>query len=188
LYRVLIADDDEATRDLLKAQIERLGHAVVGEAGDGAAAVALAEQERPDMAILDIRMPGTDGIDAANEILDRAPCAVIFLTGYAEEELVSRAEEAGAFYYLMKPFRSEDLAPAMTLSAARFRQMQEKEKALKKARADLEDRKLVERAKGKLMDAQGMTEHEAFKKIHFAARNANKQMVEIAREILGEEG
>lgn len=184
VYRVLIADDDEAVRSLLRAQIERLGHEVVGEASDGRKAVELAETLRPDMAILDIRMPGHDGIDAANEILDKAPCPVIFLTGYAEEDLVSRAGEAGAFYYLMKPFRAEDLAPAMTLSAARFRQMQEKERLLDQARHDLEERKLVERAKGILMDQHGLTEQEAFRKIHFAARNSNRPMAAVAVEVL----
>lgn len=184
MYRVLIADDDDDVRSLLRAQIERLGHEVVGEASNGEEAIRLAEETQPEMAILDIRMPGTDGIDAANAILDRAPCPVIFLTGYAEEELVSRAGEAGAFYYLIKPFRSEDLAPAMTLSAARFRQMQEKEKALDRARQDLEARKLVERAKGMLMDQHGLTEQEAFKKIHFAARNSNRPMAAVAMEVL----
>ena len=184
MYRVLIADDDEQVRGLLRLQIERLGHEVVAEASNGADAVRLAQENSPDMAILDIRMPVTDGIDAANEILDKAPCPVIFLTGYAEEELVSRAGEAGAFYYLMKPFRSEDLAPAMTLSAARFRQMQEKERLLTQAREDLEARKTIERAKGMLMDQHGLTEKEAFRKIHFAARNTNRPMAAVAVEVL----
>ncbi len=184
MYRVLIADDDEQVRGLLRIQIERLGHEVVAEASNGADAVKLAQENKPDMAILDIRMPVTDGIDAANEILDKAPCPVIFLTGYAEEELVSRAGEAGAFYYLMKPFRSEDLAPAMTLSAARFRQMQEKERLLTQAREDLESRKTIERAKGILMDQHGLTEQEAFRKIHFAARNTNRPMAAVAVEVL----
>jgi AmiR/NasT family two-component response regulator len=184
MYRVLIADDDTDVRALLRTHIERLGHEIVAEACDGEEAVEMAVQHKPDMAILDIRMPKMDGIDAANLILERAPCPVIFLTGYAEEDMVSRAGEAGAFYYLMKPFRGEDLAPALTLTAARYRQLQEKEKALEQAKQDLEARKLIERAKGLLMEKLGISEQEAFKKIHFAARNSNKAMAAVAAEVV----
>lgn len=184
MYRVLIADDEEAIRGLLRAHIENQGHEVVGTAENGEEAVRMAAEHRPDLAILDIRMPEMDGIEAANQILEVHPCPVIFLTGYAEEELLSRAEETGAFYYLLKPFRSEDLAPAITLSVARFRQLQERERALAKAKEDLEARKVVERAKGILIDAHGMSEHDAFRTIHFAARRSNKPMVQVAEEII----
>lgn len=156
----------------------------MGVAQDGEEAVRLAEQYQPDLAILDIRMPVMDGIEAANQMLEIHPCAVIFLTGYAEEELLSRAEETGAFYYLLKPFRAEDLAPAITLSVARFRQSQEREKALAKAKEDLEGRKIVERAKGILIDSHGMSEHEAFRAIHFAARRTNTPMSKVAEGII----
>jgi len=184
VYRVLIADDEEPIRGLLKAHIENQGHEVIGLAEDGEEAVRLAEQFQPDLAILDIRMPVMDGIEAANQILEAHPCPVIFLTGYAEEELLSRAEETGAFYYLLKPFRSEDLAPAITLSVARFRQLQERERALAKAKEDLEGRKVVERAKGILIDTHGMSEHDAFRTIHFAARRSNQPMAKVAEEII----
>ena len=153
-------------------------------AADGEEAVRLAEDRQPDLAILDIRMPVVDGIEAANRILEFHPCPVIFLTGYAEEELLSRAEETGAFYYLLKPFRAEDLAPAITLSVARFRQLQEREKALMKAKEDLDARKVVERAKGILIDKHGMSEHDAFRAIHFAARRKNKPMASVAEGII----
>lgn len=184
MYRVLIADDEESIRGLLQAHVEHLGHEVVGVAEDGEEAVRFASDVQPDLAILDIRMPVLDGIEAAHRILEVHPCPVIFLTGYAEEELLSRAEETGAFYYLMKPFRSEDLAPAIALSVARFRQLQEREKALAKAKDDLEARKTVERAKGVLIDQHGMSEHDAFRAIHFAARRSNLPMSKIAEQIL----
>lgn len=184
MYRVLIADDEPAIRDLLKTHIEMLGHEVIAMAEDGEEAVEYAKHSQPDLAILDIKMPVLDGIEAANRILESHPCPVIFLTGYAEEELLSKAEETGAFYYLLKPFRAEDLAPAITLSVARFRQLQEREKALAKAKEDLDARKIVERAKGILIDKHGMTEHDAFRTIHFAARRGNLPMAKIAEDIV----
>lgn len=184
MYRVLIADDDDAVRELLKLQLERLGHEVVAQARDGAEAIDLAERHHPDLAILDIRMPVADGIDAAKGILEKSPCPVIFLTGYAEEDTLARAEEAGAYYYMMKPFRSEDLTPAITISMARFKQLKEKERLVTQARKDLEDRKTIEKAKGLLMDEHRMTEQDAFRAIHFAARNSNKTMALVAQEVL----
>ncbi|MDQ2986532.1 MAG: response regulator [Armatimonadota bacterium] len=184
MYRVLIADDEEPIRLLLKEHIENLGHEVVAMAEDGEEAVLYAQDRQPDLAILDIRMPVVDGIEAANRILEIHPCAVIFLTGFAEEELLSRAEESGAFYYLLKPFRAQDLAPAITLSVARFRQLQERSRALAKAMEDLDARKIVERAKGILIDKHGMTEHEAFRAIHFSARRTNQPMAKVSEKII----
>jgi response regulator NasT len=161
-----------------------LGHEVIALAADGEEAVQYAEHGQPDLAILDIKMPEMDGIEAANRILETHPCPVIFLTGYAEEELLSRAEETGAFYYLLKPFRAEDLAPAITLSVARFRQLKEREKALAKAKEDLDGRKIVERAKGILIDKHGMSEHDAFRAIHFSARRTNQPMSKVAEGII----
>jgi len=184
MYRVLIADDEQPIRELLKAHIEMLGHEVIAMAEDGEEAVQFAQHTQPDLAILDIKMPVLDGIEAANRILETHPCPVIFLTGYAEEELLSKAEETGAFYYLLKPFRAEDLAPAITLSVARFRQLQEREKALAKAKEDLDARKIVERAKGILIDKHGMSEHDAFRAIHFSARRTNRPMAKVAEEIV----
>lgn len=184
MYRVLIADDDEDVRGLVRAHIENLGHEVVVEATNGEEAVKLAVEVKPDVAILDIRMPGMTGIDAAHEIMNTAPCPIIFLTAYAEEEIISGAGSSGAFYYLVKPFRAEDLAPAITLSIIRFNQMQETARELEKAKQDLEDRKIIEKAKGVLIDKFQMSEHEAFRKIHFTARSTNRPMVAVATEIL----
>ena len=184
MYRVLIADDEPAIRELLKAHIEMLGHEVIAMAEDGEEAVQYAQHTQPDLAILDIKMPVLDGIEAANRILETHPCPVIFLTGYAEEELLSKAEETGAFYYLLKPFRAEDLAPAITLSVARFRQLQEREKALMKAKEDLDARKIVQRAKAILIDKHGMSDHDAFRAIHFSARRTNRPMSKVAEEIV----
>lgn len=184
MYRVLIADDDDGVREILRIQVERLGHTVLAEARNGREAVDFANQHHPDMAILDIRMPVMDGIDAANEILETAPCAVIFLTAFAEEDMIARAGESGAFYYLVKPFRSEELAPAMALSMARFHQYQEARRLLEKAKQDLADRKTIERAKGMLMQLHGLSEQDAFSRIHFAARSKNKTTVAVAEEVI----
>ncbi len=182
--RVLIAEDEALTRTILKARLEKLGHQVVAEAENGVQAVEAATSAKPDVIIMDIRMPEMDGIEAARQIVSDNPCAVLFLTAFSEDTLVDKAGEAGALAYLMKPFRKEDLAPALEIAVRRFRQIQSQNKEINDLKESLETRKLIERAKGILMDRQGMTEDEAFKKIHFQARNQNKKMKDIAQSII----
>lgn len=182
--RVLIAEDESLTRTLLRARLEKLGHQVVGEAENGLQAVETARTTRPDVIIMDIRMPEMDGIEAARQITGERPCAILFLTGFADEGLVEQAGEAGALAYLMKPFRKEDLAPALEVAVRRFRQIQSQSKEIDDLKEALETRKVIERAKGILMDRHGMSEEEAFKRIHFQARNQNKKMREIAESII----
>jgi AmiR/NasT family two-component response regulator len=181
---VIIAEDEAVTRMMLRARLERLGHRVVAECENGAQAVLAAKQHQPELAILDIRMPEMDGIEAAKAIINDHPCAIMFLTGFVEDELVEKAGEAGALAYLLKPFRKEDLGPAIEIAMRRFKELQLRNKEVTELTEALETRKLIERAKGILMDRHGLSEDEAFKRIHFQARNQNRKMKDIAMSII----
>ena len=182
--KAIIAEDEQLTRTIIRARLEKLGHTVVAEAEDGLQVVEAARLYRPDVVILDIKMPNMDGIEAARIILAENPCAILFLSSFDEEELVQQASEAGALAYLLKPFRKEDLGPALEIAMSRFRQIQSLSKEIDNLKDTLESRKLIERAKGILMDRHGMSEDEAFKRIHFQARNQNKKMKDIAQSII----
>jgi AmiR/NasT family two-component response regulator len=182
--RVLIAEDEALTRTILRARLEKLGHQVVAEAENGVQAVEAARIHKPDAIIMDIRMPEMDGIEAARIIIGEEPCAILFLTAYSEDTLVEQAGEAGALAYLMKPFRKEDLQPALEVAVKRFRQLSAQSQEIQDLKEALETRKLIERAKGILMDRHGLKEDEAFKRIHFQARNQNKKMRDIAQSII----
>jgi len=182
--RAIIAEDEQLTRTIIRARLEKLGHNVVAEAADGAQAIEATRLHKPDVVIMDIKMPVMDGIEAARTILAEIPCAILFLSSYNEQELVQQASTTGALAYLMKPFRKEDLAPALEMAIARFRQIQNQKREIDDLKDTIETRKLIERAKGILMDRHGMSEEEAFKRIHFQARNQNKKMREIAQSIV----
>lgn len=182
--RAVIAEDEQLTRTIIRARLEKLGHTVVAEAGDGVQAVEAVRVHRPDVVIMDIKMPNLDGIEAARKIMDDAPCALLFLSSFNEDELVEQATQTGALAYMMKPFRKEDLGPALEVAVRRFRTIQSQSKEIDELKETLETRKLIERAKGILMDRHGMSEEEAFKRIHFQARNQNKKMREIAQSII----
>ena len=182
--KAVIAEDEQLTRTIIRARLEKLGHIVVAEAGDGVQAVEAARVHKPDVIIMDIKMPIMDGIEAARTILSETPCAILFLSSFNEQELVEQATDTGALAYLMKPFRKEDLAPALEMAVRRFRQIHNQEKEIDDLKQTLETRKIIERAKGILMDRHHMSEEEAFKRIHFQARNQNKKMREIAQSIV----
>lgn len=182
--RILVAEDEALTRTILRARLEKLGHQVVGEAENGVQAVDAARTHKPDAIIMDIRMPEMDGIEAARQIVADRPTAILFLTAFSEDTLVEQASDAGALAYLMKPFRKEDLSPALEVAVRKFRQIQGQQEKISQLEETLETRKLIERAKGILMDRHNMTEDEAFKRIHFQARNQNKKMREIAQSII----
>jgi response regulator NasT len=184
VLKAVIAEDEQLTRTIVRARLEKLGHIVVAEAGDGLAAVEAARQHRPDVIIMDIKMPVMDGIEAARQIISEVPCAILFLSSFGEQELVEQAGEAGGLAYLIKPFRKEDLAPALEIAVRRFRQLSAQSREIEHLKDTLETRKLIERAKGILMDRHHMSEEEAFKRIHFQARNQNKKMREIAQSII----
>ncbi|MHB1190942.1 MAG: ANTAR domain-containing response regulator, partial [Armatimonadota bacterium] len=146
--RILIADDESIIRLDLKNILENMGHKVVAEAGDGKTAVELAKRSEIDLAILDIKMPEMDGLDAAKAITDEKLCPVLLLTAYSQQDLIQRAREAGVFGYLVKPFKETDLLPAIEIAISRYREMQALEKEVGNLQEKIEVRKIVDRAKG----------------------------------------
>lgn len=182
--RVVIADDESIIRMDLKEMLAALGYLVVGEAGDGISAVNLARELRPDLVIMDIKMPDLDGIAAAKILTEERIAPVLLLTAFSQQELVEGAKEAGVVGYVVKPFRESELVPAIEIALARFKEFRALEKEASNLRETLETRKLVERAKGVLMDQQGLKEAEAFRKIQKLSMNTRKSMREIAEAIL----
>ena len=187
MAKVLIAEDEAIIRLDLKEMLEEEGFEVVGEAADGEAAVRLAHERQPDLVIMDIKMPGLDGLRAAESIVADERAAVLILTAFSQKELVQRAAQAGAIGYLVKPFQKSDLMPAIEIALARHAELS----AVKKESADrgeqLETRKLVDRAKGRLMDESGLSEAEAFRHIQKRAMDERRSMKAIAQEVLAAE-
>ena len=182
--RVIIADDESIIRMDLREMLTNLGYLVVGEVGDGRSAVNLARELRPDVVIMDIKMPDMDGIDAAKVLTEERVSPVLLLTAYSQQELIERAKDAGVVGYIVKPFRESDLAPAIEVAVARFAEFRALEKEVGDLKLALETRKLVDRAKGILMDSQGITEAEAFRKIQKMSMNTRKPMKEVAEAII----
>jgi two-component system, response regulator PdtaR len=182
--RVVIAEDEAIIRLDLRETLEEEGYVVVGECGRGDQAVELVRSLKPDLAILDVKMPGIDGIEAARLINAEKICGILVLTAFSQREFVERARDAGALAYLVKPYQKSDLIPAMELAIGRFREMQ----ALASDVASLEDqlatRKLVDRAKGMLMDSHGMKEAEAFAFIQKKAMSERTRMKDVADRII----
>jgi len=182
--RVIIADDESIIRMDLMEMLTNLGYLVIGEVGDGRSAVNLARELRPDVVIMDIKMPDMDGIDAAKLLTEERISPVLLLTAYSQQELIERAKDAGVVGYIVKPFRESDLAPAIEVAVARFAEFRALEKEVGNLKLALETRKLVDRAKGILMDSQGLTEAEAFRKIQKMSMNIRKPMKEVAEAII----
>jgi AmiR/NasT family two-component response regulator len=182
--RVVIADDEPIIRLDLKKMLLDLGYDVVGEAGDGAKAVELARTLKPDVCILDIKMPELDGIDAAKTITDEKIAPVLLLTAYNQIDLVNRAKDAGVSSYLVKPFRETDLMPQIEVAVARWEAFLRIEEQAADLEDKLETRKSVDRAKGILMDQYGLKEQEAFRRIQVQSMNTRKSMREIAEAII----
>ncbi len=182
--RVIIADDESVIRADLREMLSNLNYLVVGEVGDGRSAVNLARELKPDVVIMDIKMPDMDGIEAAKMMTQEKIAPVLLLTAYAQRDLVDRAKEAGVVGYLVKPFREQEIVPAIEIALARFGEFRELEKEVGDLNETLETRKLVDRAKGILMDTQGLTEQEAFRKIQKMSMNTRKPMKEIAQAIV----
>jgi AmiR/NasT family two-component response regulator len=182
--RILIAEDETIIRLDLRKLLEEAGHEVCAEARDGAEAVELVEAHDPDLAILDVKMPRLDGIEAAKRILEERPIPIVMLTAYGQEELVARAVEAGVFGYLVKPFRETDLLPAIATARARHEELT----ALREEADSLADalaaRKAIERAKGILMEKDGLSEHEAFERLRRASQLSGKPLKVVAEALI----
>jgi len=168
----------------LREMLSNLGYLVIGEVGDGRSAVNLARELRPDLIIMDIKMPDMDGIEAAKILTSEDIAPVLLLTAYSQQELVNRAKEAGVVGYLVKPFRESDLAPAIEVALARFAEFRALGKEVGDLKEALETRKFVDRAKGIIMDSQGLTEAEAFRKIQKMSMNTRKPMKDVAEAII----
>ncbi len=182
--RVIIADDESLVRVDLREALTELGYLVVGEVGDGQSAVNMARELDPDVMVMDIKMPGLDGIEAARVLTQEKIAPVVLLTAYSQRELIDRAKEAGVVGYLVKPFRETDLTPAIELAMARFSEFRALEEEVDNLAEALETRKKVERAKGILMDQHGLTETEAFRKIQKMSMNTRRPMKEVAEAII----
>ncbi|HSJ54436.1 MAG TPA: response regulator [Anaerolineae bacterium] len=184
--RVIIADDESIIRMDLREMLTNLGYLVIGEVGDGRSAVNLARELRPDIVIMDIKFEGEgfDGIDAARMLTEERIAPVLLLTAYSQRELVMRAREAGVVGYLVKPFREADLVPAVEVALARFAEFRTVEEQVGDLQQALETRKFVDRAKGILMDSQGLSEAEAFRRIQKMSMNTRKPMKDVAEAII----
>ncbi|MFF0574266.1 ANTAR domain-containing response regulator [Streptosporangium saharense] len=182
--RVVIAEDEALIRLDLKEMLEEDGYAVVAEAGDGESAVALAAEHRPDLVILDVKMPILDGISAAEQIVSRriAPCLI--LTAFSQRDLVERARDAGAMAYLVKPFTKSDLVPAIEMAVSRHEEIVALEREVGSLSDRLETRKLVERAKGLLMAEHGWSEPQAFRWIQKASMDRRLSMRQVAQVVV----
>jgi AmiR/NasT family two-component response regulator len=182
--RILVADDESIRLLSLRRQLAALGHQVVAEASTGDEAVTLARSALPDLAILDIKMPVMDGIEAAEQITQARPIPIILLTAYDEAQLVERAAQANISAYLMKPVAEEDLLPAITLALARFRQFQALRQEVADLREALDARKTIERAKGILMRRLNLSEEEAFRRLQKQSQDSNRKLAQVAEAIV----
>ena len=184
MRRVAIIDDERSERIVLKGLLEERGWHVVAEGEDGGDALDICRTRAPDLIIMDIKMPRKDGIEAAREINRLCPKPVILLTGREDEETIRRAAEAGVMAYLVKPVREEDLFPAIELAISRFREFEKLRRENVDLKKTLEARKLIERAKGLLMEKEGLTEREAFSRIQRISMDKRKPMKEVAEVLI----
>jgi response regulator NasT len=185
--RVVIAEDEAIIRLDLKETLEEEGYEVVGETGRGDKAVDLVREHRPDLAILDIKMPGMDGLEAARLITADRICGVLVLTAFSQREVIEEARDAGALAYLVKPFQKNDLIPAIEVAIGRFREMQALNGEVDALGEQLETRKAIDRAKGVLMDRHGMSESDAYGYIQRGAMNHRTTMRRVAEMIVAGE-
>jgi AmiR/NasT family two-component response regulator len=182
--RILIAEDETIIRLDLRDLLERSGHEIVAEARDGEEAVALAREHEPELAIMDVKMPKLDGIEAAKRILEERPIPIVMLTAYGQEEIVSRAVEAGVFGYLVKPFREQDLVPAIATARARHEELAAVREEAESLADALAARKAIERAKGLLMAKEGLSEADAFDRLRKASQVSGRPMKVIAEAVV----
>jgi AmiR/NasT family two-component response regulator len=182
--RIVIADDEPIILLDLRQMLEELGYSVVAEASTGTQAVEMVRKFKPDLAILDVKMPEMDGIEAARILHEEKLAPVLLLTAYSDTDLIQRAKQAGVYGYLVKPFKQADLTPAIEIALSRYYDVRELEHQVQDLKETLEARKLIERAKGILMDTYGLREQEAYRRIQVQSMNTRKSMREIAEAII----
>jgi two-component system, response regulator PdtaR len=182
--RILVAEDETIIRLDLRKLLEEAGHEVCAEARDGIEAIDLVREHDPDLAILDVKMPRLDGIEAAKRILEERPIPIVMLTAYGQDELVARAVEAGVFGYLVKPFRETDLLPALATARARHEELSALREEADSLAEALAARKAIERAKGILMKKDGLAEQEAFERLRRASQLSGKPMKLVAEALI----
>jgi response regulator NasT len=182
--RIAVADDEPDMRDYFRKMLPRLGHQVVAVAADGRELVEQCRKAKPDLVITDIKMPDMDGIDAAVEIYRESPLPVILVSAYHDASLIARAEADHILGYLVKPIKQTDLEPVIALAVRRFEQFEELRKEASDLRQALENRKIIERAKGLLMKNVGLDEQEAFRRLQKLAMDSNRKLVEVAQMVL----
>src|SRR5829696_9266898 len=182
--RAAIAADDALIRMDLRETLEEEGYEVVGETGRGDTAIELVRELLPDLAILDIKMPGVDGLEAARVINKEKLCGVLVLTAFSQREVVEEARDAGALAYLVKPFQKSDLIPAIEVAIGRFAELTALERDLEDLQSRLDARKVIDRAKGRLMDERGMTEQDAWTFIQRTAMSERSKMREVADRVI----
>jgi len=185
--RVVIAEDEAIIRLDLKETLEEEGYEVVGETGRGDEAVELVRTLQPDVAILDVKMPGVDGLEAARQITSDRLAAVLILTAFSQRELIEQARDAGALAYLVKPFQRSELVPAVEVAIGRFQEIKSLHDQAQNLEEQLATRKLVDRAKGKLMDAHGLSEQDAFSFIQRTAMQHRLTMRVVSEQVLAGE-
>ena len=182
--RILVAEDETIIRLDLRELLERSGFEVCAEARDGEEAVELARSEQPDVAIMDVKMPKLDGIEATRRILDERPIPIVMLTAYGQQELVARAVDAGVFGYLVKPFREQDLLPAIETARARHDELTALREEAESLTEALAARKSIERAKGLLMEKEGLSEQDAFARLRKASQVSGRPLRVVAEAVV----
>jgi response regulator NasT len=182
--RIAVADDEPDMRDWFQTILPLLGHEVVAAASDGRELIEACRASRPDLAVTDIKMPDMDGIDAATHIYKSAPIPIILVSAYHDPELIERAEADHIMAFLVKPIKQADLEPAIAIAMRRFEQFQAMQKETADLRQALEDRKVIEKAKGVLMKKAGLDENDAFRRLQRLASDRNRKLVEVAQMIL----
>ena len=183
--RIIIADDESIIRMDLKEMLEEAGHTVIGEASNGVKALELVRSLQPDLVIMDVKMPQMDGIAAAKIISNEKIAPVLLLTAFSQKDIVDKAKDSGVLAYLVKPVKEESLFPAMQIALSRFQEFAELEQELENVKNSLETRKILDRAKGILMDTYNLTETEAYRRIQQYSMSKRKAIKDIAEAIVG---
>lgn len=188
VHSVLVAEDEHLVAETLRADLEQMGFAVMGPVANGQAAIELASQERPDIALLDIRMPGVDGITAASSLFKEMDIPVVILSAYSEQQDLEQLQEAGVFGYLLKPVSSDALRVTLNVAWSRYQEVKRLNGQVQDLEGRLASRKIIERAKGIIQETLGVNEAEAMKRLQKQSRDARKPMVELAKALLDSHG